>query len=213
MQMLSRFTDFRTSPWSKGVTALRKANSKTIRLLQYSLWSPAVVRNVNSRVEGVTEGQDWEETRVQVLASALLSQSDIVCLQGLEYEQAVWLKQALNSQVSESACLRLHPCTLISIKILQTSHSCFDGIPQGFSGVISTELAPGGHVPKAATFWRRASFTLFSSDVTIDHHDSSSNIAQGALVSARASTTACLFVHLVVSFVDISSCPRSEEKS
>lgn len=113
MQMLSRFTDFRTSPWSKGVTALRKANSKTIRLLQYSLWSPAVVRNVNSRVEGVTEGQDWEETRVQVLASALLSQSDIVCLQGLEYEQAVWLKQALNSQVSESACLRLHLCTLI----------------------------------------------------------------------------------------------------
>ena len=110
MQMLSRFTDFRTSPWSKGVTALRKANSKTIRLLQYSLWSPAVVRNVNSRVEG----QDWEETRVQVLASALLSQSDIVCLQGLEHEQAVWLKQALNSQVSESACLRLRLCTLAS---------------------------------------------------------------------------------------------------
>ena len=54
---------------------------------------------------------------------------------------------------------------------------------------------------------------LFSSNVTIDYHDSSSNIAQGALVSACAFTTACLFVHLVVSFVDISSCLKSKERS
>jgi len=58
-------------------------------------------------------GSSWHATRLQILAAALLSKSDIICLQGLASEQANWLKDALLKQgyngILHAADLSLSP--------------------------------------------------------------------------------------------------------
>jgi hypothetical protein len=58
-------------------------------------------------------GNSWHTTRLQILAAALLSKSDIICLQGLASEQANWLKDALLKQgyhgILHAADLSLSP--------------------------------------------------------------------------------------------------------
>jgi len=63
----------------------------SLRLFQYS-WSPPAFGT----------GKSWEATRLHLLAAALLSRSDVVCLQSLSGEQAHWLKDAFDMQGYDS---------------------------------------------------------------------------------------------------------------
>ena len=87
--MLTRYAKTRSSPWHGTVRVHGRGNS--LRLFQYS-WSPPAFGTGNS----------WEATRVHLLAAALLSRSDVVCLQGLSGEQAHWLKDAFDMQGYDS---------------------------------------------------------------------------------------------------------------
>lgn len=100
--MRSRFTHLRTSPWTGSSRRRGNGGRSALRFMQYS-WSAPTFGSGNS----------WHATRLQILAAALLSKSDIICLQGLASEQANWLKDALLKQgyngILHAADLSLSP--------------------------------------------------------------------------------------------------------
>ena len=163
-QLAVRFSASRMSPWSEARG--RRERDNALRVMQYA-WSAPQFGSGNS----------WEATRVQILAAAVLSRADIVCLQGLEREQAQWLKEALDYQgysgiISSAAESRPH----------REAHAP-DRSRRG---------------PNAATFWRQK-YTLASSLVVdtgpgMQHAghppgDPASGVQQGALVLVLNATT------------------------
>ncbi len=160
-QLAVRFSAARMSPWSDARG--RRERDNALRVMQYA-WSAPQFGSGNS----------WVATRVQILAAALLSHADIVCLQGLEQEQARWLKEAFDYQgysgiISSAADPRPH----------REAH---------------VQDRPR-HGPNAATFWRQK-FSLVSS-LVVEHpgnppggmRDPASGVQQGALIVVLNATT------------------------
>jgi hypothetical protein len=118
-----RFTTSHSSPWSNARGA--HAPDSVLRVMQYA-WSAPQFGSGNS----------WEATRVQVLAAALLSHADIICLQGLSHEQAQWMQDALDYKGFHG---------IISTALDSRSSHRAQGMQR--------EALPDG--PNAATFWRQ----------------------------------------------------------
>jgi len=157
-QMAMRFTTSHSSPWSNARGA--HAPDSVLRVMQYA-WSAPQFGSGNS----------WEATRVQVLAAALLSHADIICLQGLSHEQAQWMQDALDYKGFHG---------IISTALDSRSSHRAQGMQR--------EALPDG--PNAATFWRQK-FTLVGSFVVGAGalRNLASGVRQGALVVVLNAST------------------------
>jgi len=163
-RMLARYAKTRTSPWH--MQGQGHGHSHSLRLFQYN-WSPPAFGTGNS----------WEATRVQLLASALLARSDVVCLQGLSGEQVHWLKDAFDMHGYDS--------------IISTANTAPTDAQQSQKGAHARPSAPN-----AATFWRKTISLLSSHIVGVGDRPASSHnrgrgdVVQGALIVALNATIA-----------------------
>jgi hypothetical protein len=162
-QMAMRFTTSHSSPWSNARGA--HVPDSVLRVMQYA-WSAPQFGSGNS----------WEATRVQVLAAALLSHADIICLQGLSHEQAQWMKDALDYKGYHG---------IISNAFDSRSSHRAQGVQREAR---AHGVLPDG--PNAATFWRQK-FTLVGSFVVGAGALSNlaSGVRQGALVVVLNAST------------------------
>jgi len=164
--MLSRFAGTRTSPWSASHVSRRGA----FRIMQFNWADPAF-----------GSGNTWEATRRQLIAEVLLSNCEVVALQGLEREQVLWLKDAFDVQGYEG---------------IIGGHVADDRALDG-----GTVLPGGGRELPVATFWRKTTHNLHSIQLVGDG-------TQGAqVVTLNASHVRLVIANIQL---DISSPPSAQ---
>lgn len=164
--MLSRFAGTRTSPWS----ASRISRRGTFRIMQFSWADPAF-----------GSGNTWEATRRQLVAEVLLSNCEVIALQGLEREQVLWLQDAFDVQGYAG---------IIGGQV--TDVGAFEGAAL-FTG--------GDREIKVATFWRKKVYDLHSIQLIGDR-------TQGAqLVTLNASHARVVIANILL---DTSSPPYAQ---